>query len=394
MREILSFCAIFLLSPAEAFSQTSVALYGTIDTGLTYINNTGGNSSVGAAGGILYGSKWGLTGTEDLGAGSSAIFKLESGFSPYSGKSSEGGQLFGKQAYLGLTSREAGTLTLGRQYDSMSDFVGPFSSYGTGYSAHFADLDNLYQNVRLDNAVKYVSPQLGPITFGAVYSFGNQPESSAKNRSFAVGLSYARGPWAGAIGYLNINDPATRPDGTGGVYAPNGVYESIAGAYRGLQNAENLSVISAGIGYDFGSAVLNFVYSNSTLKNSKYFVSNAFPDATPSNFRLQSYEINTRIAVTPAVQLIAAYNFNAARADYSSLKPIFHQINLTGEYFLSKRTILFLSSSAQLAARDGLAPDIVGTSVVGSRRIASIVGTGDSSTRHQLLTTVGLHHNF
>ena len=55
--------------------------------------------------GNLQGSRWGLKGTEDLGGGLKAIFQLENGFDVNNGKLGQGGLLFGRQAYVGLTSR-------------------------------------------------------------------------------------------------------------------------------------------------------------------------------------------------------------------------------------------------------------------------------------------------
>ncbi|QND97738.1 outer membrane porin protein precursor [Burkholderia cenocepacia] len=60
-------------------------------------------------------SRFGLTGVEDLGGGTSTKFVLESGFSPADG-SFQGGTLFYRRAYVSLQNTRYGDLRLGRQY--------------------------------------------------------------------------------------------------------------------------------------------------------------------------------------------------------------------------------------------------------------------------------------
>ncbi len=71
--------------------------------------------------GNLQGSRWGLRGTEDLGGGLKAIFVLENGFNVFNGTLGQGGDELGRQAYVGLPTTQFGTVTLGRQYDSVVD---------------------------------------------------------------------------------------------------------------------------------------------------------------------------------------------------------------------------------------------------------------------------------
>lgn len=107
-----------------AHAQSSVTLYGIIDEGFNVNTNVKGQHLYNLSAGVLQGSRWGLRGTEDLGGGLKAIFVLENGFDENTGKMNQGGLLFGRQAYVGLSSNY-GTVTLGRQYDSVVDYVGP-----------------------------------------------------------------------------------------------------------------------------------------------------------------------------------------------------------------------------------------------------------------------------
>ncbi|WP_459694543.1 porin, partial [Achromobacter xylosoxidans] len=81
-----------------AQAETSVTLYGVIDTGIGY-NKIKGNgydgSKLGMINGIQAGSRWGLRGSEDLGDGLRAVFTLESGFDSGNGTRGQSGRLFG-----------------------------------------------------------------------------------------------------------------------------------------------------------------------------------------------------------------------------------------------------------------------------------------------------------
>ena len=167
--------AAALAAAGVAHAQTpapSVQLYGLFDTGVERITNVGAGKSsltrMPSISGTLP-SRWGLRGTEDLGGGLRAVFTLESGFGPDTGVSGQGGRLFGRQAYAGL-SGGWGTVALGRQYSMLfwsvldADQLGP-NVYGLG------SLDAYIPNARTDNAVTYRGSFSG-VQVGVGYSLG------------------------------------------------------------------------------------------------------------------------------------------------------------------------------------------------------------------------------
>lgn len=113
-KTLLAFGALAAFSGA-ANAQSNVTLFGIVDAGVTYVNNDGGSKSVKLGSGNLQGSRWGLTGSEDLGGGTKAIFVLENGFSLNNGTLGQGGRMFGRQAYAGLSSATAGTSPVGEK---------------------------------------------------------------------------------------------------------------------------------------------------------------------------------------------------------------------------------------------------------------------------------------
>ncbi len=163
--------AILASAPLCAAAQ-SVTLYGVIDTGIEYVNNIGeAKNSVVRMPNLTatVPSRWGLRGTEDLGGGLKSVFVLESGFASDSATSNQGGRLFGRQAFVGL-SGNWGQVAFGRQYTMMfwagldSDILGP-NIYGS------SSLDVYLPNARADNAISYKGT-FGNFTIGGTYSFG------------------------------------------------------------------------------------------------------------------------------------------------------------------------------------------------------------------------------
>ncbi|MDR8963595.1 Outer membrane porin protein [Burkholderia multivorans] len=135
MNKKLLTTAILAATAGVAHAQSSVTLYGVIDAGISYVNHsknaTGGSSKLFKYDdGVAQGSRWGLRGTEDLGGGLKAIFVLENGFNSGNGTLGQGGAIFGRQAYVGLSQSQYGTLTFGRQYSFSTDVLG--SNYSTG----------------------------------------------------------------------------------------------------------------------------------------------------------------------------------------------------------------------------------------------------------------------
>src|ERR1700753_491441 len=194
MRKAVMLAALTGAFATAAHAQSSVTLYGLIDAGITYTNNQRDHSNVQETSGSINGSRWGLRGAEDLGGGLKAIFTLENGFGINDGTLQQNSRLFGRQAFVGLASDQFGAVTLGRQYDSMVDFVAPLALTGTQYGgtqfAHPFDNDNLNNSFRINNSVKYQSANYGGFKFGALYGFSNQADGFANNRAYSAGASY------------------------------------------------------------------------------------------------------------------------------------------------------------------------------------------------------------
>ena len=255
--------ALVALTPVAALAQSSVTLYGLVDSGISYANNVApklgavGGRKIQETSGIGVPSRWGLRGTEDLGSGNVAVFVLENGFSVANGTLLQGSRLFGRQAYVGLGNKDLGTVTFGRQYESVVDFVGPFVSarqWGTQYGAHVGDIDNLYTTFRINNAVKYQSPTLWGITLGGLYAFSNQADGPngtgfANNRAWSVGGSFTRDALTLGVGHFHLSNPsAGGTDGSNTSGAVVGDYANPTAIFY-VRPVTSHDVTAAGVAY-------------------------------------------------------------------------------------------------------------------------------------------------
>ncbi|KWK85819.1 porin [Burkholderia ubonensis] len=381
MKKTLIVAALSGVLATAAHAQSSVTLYGLIDAGITYTNNQGGHSAWQQSTGSVNGSRWGLRGAEDLGGGLKAIFTLENGFGINNGTLKQNGREFGRQAFVGLSHSVYGSVTLGRQYDSVVDYLGPLSLTGTQYGgtqfAHPFDNDNLNNSFRINNAVKYQSANYNGLKFGALYGFSNS-SNFANNRAYSVGASYSFMGFNVAAAYMQLNNNV------------NGLAQAVSdpGAVAGDWTfaASRQRTWGAGLNYSFGPATAGFVFTQTRLTDS-VAISAGQSGVTggitglSGGTRFNNYEINGRYALTPALSLAGSYTYTDGRIVGQS--PKWHQFNLQAAYALSKRTDFYLQGEYQKVNSDGLPLR------------ANINGLGTASSNNkQVAVTAGLRHRF
>ncbi|MQQ99697.1 porin [Glaciimonas soli] len=310
-----------LLSGPRPSQSAGVEVYGLVDSGVVYVNNQGGESNV-----LLQGgggdrpNRLGFRGREDLGGGNQAIFVLENGFDVGTGTISQGGVLFGRQAYVGLKSNDYGMITFGRQYDFMVDLV-PYSAPASGnaglYAFHLGDIDRL-GGERLNNSVKYRTPDYNGLQAGAMYSFGGVPGSIVTNNASSFSLSYAHQSISLATSYTSIHN---YQQGLG--IGTNVLGNSLIGY---PQNAmyDKLAVFGAGASYSNGNLFTAALFTSSDLQNAG--VSSV----------LRAYDIGASYQILPRLIVGAA-------ATYYKMDSVhWNAFSSSLEYFLSPRTNLYL----------------------------------------------------
>ncbi|MGF6873992.1 porin [Paraburkholderia sp. MM5477-R1] len=349
--------AAFAVPSAQA--QSSVTIYGLLDAGITMLSNVGGSRAWVFDSGIQQANRFGFQGSEDLGGGTKAIFTLENGFSLNNGSAQQGGLLFGRQAYVGL-SNPYGTLTLGRQYDFMAEelaLTAAAAYIGGLYGWHLGDQDRI-AGERLNNAVKYESPKIGGLTFGAMYSFGGVPGDFNKNSAWSAGVSYAFGPLNIGAAYTNTQDTQLP------VYSFLGLtrFGGVRVQPNTVVSLDRTTNVGFGASYAIGSAMLHALYTWTQF-------------ASPSgSLALRIYEGGANYWITPALTVGAAYT-------YSSMSPNHWGQAITGvDYFLSKRTDVYLSLNTIRAS----GPDVV----------ALLAAQSPSDSKTQTAVRIGMRTKF
>lgn len=364
----------------SAGAQSSVTLYGVFDEGFTYVSNAGGNKSYAISSVGVSGSRWGLKGSEDLGGGMRAVFVLENGFDPTNGTLQQGGRMFGRQAFVGMSTDRYGTLLFGRQYDSVADNVGPLTPQGLWAGALFAtpfDNDDTANSLRINNAIKYISPTIAGLSGDAMYAFSNAAGSFANNRMWAAGANYTYGPFKIAAAYALYDNPGlntTATVNTGGALASDSVF--IAGRQRIASTAAN---------YTIGPATLGVFYSNT-------LVSNVGPTLTSGvSYHFNNFGANAYVKLNPALSVGLAYDFTTLDISGRSggqTQTRYQQVSLQVDEFLSKRTDVYAEAIFQHAAGDAMASGLAGGAV------AQIYANMPSSGQNQVLLRVAMRHRF
>jgi len=363
MKNILVTAAIVMAS-STAQAQSNVQLYGAVDIGMDYVNHSGSqNGNVARLdSGTLYGNRLGLRGAEDLGGGIKALFNAESGFTMNTGASTQGGLLFGRQLFVGLQN-QWGTLTMGRQYTIDLDLA-PYHANVASRVNNFTGLSHWVDHLadRVDNALKYQTPNLHGFTFAGQYGFGGIPDNGAAKRTINVGGNYSKGPLSLGATYLSIND--------------------ISG--------NRLTAVSVIDGqYVFGPATIHLAHTNThgTGANALCFSTCA---ARPNQV-VRTYEVGVDYQTSPTIRFYAGGAYSRLNNELTGNA---YQFNLAGYYALSKRTELYaLAGYTKTTGLDGFARLMVGSPDLGPTAFASNAqGTPDKGNQQGL--KIGMTHKF
>jgi predicted porin len=382
-KKVLTAATLAVFATA-AHAQSSVTLYGLIDAGISYVNNsktaTGHDNLFKYDDGVAQGSRWGLRGTEDLGGGLKALFVLENGFNSGNGTLGQGGALFGRQAYVGLSKDGIGSLTFGRQYSFSTDYLG--GNYSTGgqtvagnYAYHINDVDQLTSS-RINNAVKFSSANFAGLTFGAMYGFSNQAGAFAgaptvgttagSSRAYSFGVNYANGPFGVGAAYTDIRFP-----GQATPAFPTAMANVTTGTVRDLRT------FGVGGRYSIGAATLWALYTNTR-----------FEPITGGTTTFAAYEAGAKYAFTPALTAGAGYTYmHLSNANTGH----WNQADLSVDYALSKRTDVYALGIYQIASGHNAATGDVQAQIGSSTSFFNTSGTGSDN---QLAFRVGIRHKF
>lgn len=388
MQKKLICATVFSISSTFVHAQSSVTFYGLLDEGISYANHVttanGPQSKVFYGSGVNGGDRWGIKGQEDLGGGWKAIFNLENGFNAATGGLGQGGALFGRQAFVGLSKDGIGAIAFGRQYVFSQTFVGNEFSVGGlsalgNYGFHPNDLD-MFTSSRVNNAIKLSSVDFRGLRLGAMYAFSNQagafqgslPTTQAANAgsssAYSVGSHYANGPLSIGIAYTSLNFPSAAAP----AYPVNIANVNTNGLRR-------INTFGVGAGYKLGSA---YAFGNWTETH--------LQPVSGAQSTAQSAELGVVYAVTP---LLSATLDDAYTKLSGGFTGKWNQVSGALAYFLSKRTQVYVLAIYQNAwgnnRVNGVAVPV--QAAIGSS--SSFVATSAGSN-NQFVTRLGLQVKF
>jgi outer membrane protein OmpU len=356
-------CAMLCAMASSARADNLIQIYGIVDGGVAYVSNVAGGHAWYQTSGVAQSNRWGLRGTEELGGGNRAIFRLENGFTVNDGRFSQGGLEFGRQAFVGIASNRFGTLTLGRQYDFMTTNLTIFSN-GTltpsVFAFHLGDLDRLGAE-RIDNSVRYVTPEFAGFQLGALYAFGGQPGNFSSHSATGFGASYASGAIKAGAAYLVVRDfTAAFGIGTTVLGTPL-VGTATQGLLPRFQTFDKLTATGIGASYQLGPALFHAIFTKIDLRQHGASAS------------LRTTEGGIKYSISYAFSLAAGY----ARSTVASHG--WNQFVAGVDYLLSKRTDIYLNA-VYLHASAGVQ--------------AELFALPASSTNKQTVVALGMRHAF
>lgn len=374
--------AIAVMVAGSAHAQSSVTMYGIIDTGVSYINNFNGSGVVRMDSGINQGSRWGLKGAEDLGGGLKAIFNLESEFFVNNGQLAFANTIFNRRAFVGLSSEQYGTLIAGRDYDFLYDYVSYYTNvaqFAPAYSFHLAnDIDRL-AGEQVQNMVRYETPIFHGFQAGAMYGMDNG-NSAVTPHVLSFGMKYS--PTG------SFNAP----------YSFSAAYTKTVGGSTLLSQAEvptaTLAQMASGADSIYTAAVAGQVNYGKWSVNGMFTYTNMDGITRPGPMVAKItnvYEGGVQYHVTPftTIGLGDAWVDQHKNGKYNLASFGF-------DYRFSKRTDVFLFGTWMRAFGNAqVAGNFLSTtpSTMNQPGIPNEV-VGMSTTRNQVSTQLGIRHTF
>ncbi|RZU01240.1 porin [Rivibacter subsaxonicus] len=220
--------ALLAAAATAANAQSSVKLYGLVDIGAGQFednNNDSGGSYFNRAWaqrwkvepGMMTTSFWGMEGKEDLGNGVAAEFKLEAFFLGDTGAQGrfQFDTLFARSAYIGLTSKDLGTVRMGRNTTPLFISTLIFNPFGDSFvwSPSIRQYFNGSAGGQLrgdsgwNNSVNYLSPNYGGLSINALISAGEGAPVGATTgtgKNYSVSALWFGGPFAATAAWQSV----------------------------------------------------------------------------------------------------------------------------------------------------------------------------------------------
>jgi predicted porin len=278
---IVAAVAAAMVAPLAAMADATV--YGKVRVATQYHDRDNAADTWGMADQI---SRLGIKGSEDLGGGLKAVYKMEFGVNVGDGFGASG-FWSARNAYVGLAG-DWGTFLAGRHdtphkiSDGKLDFFADTAADNDNGGAGAGMNDNgvgLFHSLRVNGALAYISPNMSGLTLAGALVQTNATAQFADADDFASAYSlaamYSNGPWYASLSYENL-DPSSlagvagAPDDTKwkagiGVLGMSGfsasfIYESRDDA--GFVSGNDTDAWQISAAYDFGNNRVKAMYGD------------------------------------------------------------------------------------------------------------------------------------
>jgi predicted porin len=311
-----SLVAATLLAAATICSTEAQAenlLYGLVDAAASRSRPPGGEYQNTLDDGDMSRSYLGFRGSEDLGGGLRAVFKLETYLRLSDGEagSYSGGSFWGRDSNVGF-SGQFGTTVLGRTVTPFYLATVNFNPFGDSY-AFSPSVRQYYRGALVDdrswsNSISYINNATEPLRVNVAANTAQEPSDSANGgHNYGGSVAYITGPLAVTLAVERVkNTPFPMPAGF----------------------AQQFS-IQAGASYDFKFMRL---YGQLGRVNT---------DAD-SDARTVLYQIGAAVPIDQALVLVS-YGSSQLNTPFSRITD--RIISIGYDYFLSKRTDLYVAAS-------------------------------------------------
>lgn len=294
MKKSLIATAVLAATLGSAYAQNTVTLYGRIDMSVMHNDPFGGPRQFSVDSGTVSGSRWGLSGSEDLGGGVKLNFNLEQGFAADTGLQ-PAGQAFSRQSWVGF-SGGFGEIRIGKPWTAYDDVSGAHNGM---FDSAFSVENNFFSTTGYAanpaNTLRYSTPTIGGFSAAVSYSLDEVANTNLNVKS--ISGQFGTGPLALAAGYQVEELGATDQR-----------FTRLSGSY------------------DFGSFVLKGLYGKMKL--------------AAAGSKTTEYSLGADVPLSSALTLSGSYGYSKDNAAAGAAKR--KGFTVGALYAMSKRTDFYV----------------------------------------------------
>lgn len=195
--------ASLVLAACGATQAQSINITGLLDLSIGSAKAPGAaNATKGVDSGRMTTSWIGLNGSEDLGGGLSALWRMEHFLQADTGSAGRfnGDAFWARNSFVGLSSQALGTVTLGRNTTALFVTTLVNNAFGDAFGfspsiRHYFTSGTVTGDTGWSDSIAYYSPKFGGLSFGAAAAL----KETSNGGNWSANVGYAAGPLSAAV---------------------------------------------------------------------------------------------------------------------------------------------------------------------------------------------------